>query len=1792
MGAVHTSYGPGEIVSTETMHGRTRHLVAGNGFRVWVDATQVRTAEAEEGLFSYQFGPHRQRDDDDQVWPYLMEAANTTIEPATDVMDNSTTLPYDPSPQYPTEIWSQDANIQPGEQEIDKDQRLSPSDSRSLNRRKPSHPYPGPDPSLFVKGGGGSTEDSEEGQESDLGPKYATWMLSQPEGDDPVSRFRRDPVAEIQRRGYLMASEHEDAHMADYGRLIEADKQLRQAAWADVRKKAVRLRREGRVHVKDLGTDRIYATVEGDHGTYEVMIAKSGALGGQSVSNWHCSCFLPDAPIMLADGSERPISEIKPGDEVITHTGAIRRVVDVRPKPFDGEIVRVKAVGSYRELVATAEHKIWTEQGGERGWHEIGSLSQGDYLSQSILVDEQPVIVSIPRRPGHVSKNKYGARGVNRHPGHHGNERWTFTYKDGGRGGRPHTAYFHTKEEAVAASERHHAERAFIDVKIDTDLAYWLGWYTAEGCLVKHPGGYRVSFTVGLDERWVVEQLDEIAWNKFGVRGTIRELPSRGVIDYRVSNHTLYRLAEMMVGSGSHEKKLSAGMLTLPAAERQRFLDGWLYGDGCISRNGQNVISTVSQNLAHQARELLVRDGWKVGISLQKNVPGGLPTTQQAREIFRVSWSTQKDTVRQFQADNNMWHRIETVTREPYQGEVWDIEVKGDHSFRAFGWNVSNCEWGNWAFRRRLSYIGRLCFLPGTKVTMADGTLKPIEDIQAGDLVRSHTGEARKVTSLVINHHDDTVYGIHPRGHETVWTTGEHPFYVRPHTDIKCQDCWDKGYQRSQCAAQGTNGHDHKNKVGEKFNPAWVEAKDLNTKYWMSKTAPKIAERHVIFDLTEFCEDYREDDKGRILRGKPTPQTGMRYRGSPVNRYVKLDDDLAYLFGLYLGDGSHPRQGTVGFHFGLDEQHLVDEVTRIAGEKFGLIPQVHVARSGRNIIDVFLTSAIVTEFFHRYLGTGHAVKKLSPEVMEVPAGVLSHVLRGWIDSDNATSVNRNLVFQMEQIALRNGISSSVTVTPASKQANGLVGTNTRDIYHLNCSPNRDQKSQFFTNFVEGDTAWVRIQDVSTQHYHGPVFNLSVEVDETYQVNGFNTHNCSHGYATYLEMQSAHTKENPEQYFRKPRRRISSITDEFKTYVDDNNFGHVDRDAADNFISLPDRDEPLTAGEAAKVYDYADGHPRTVEERDFDVPYTQDHYEVYKHGAIDKEDEKLLRTEPHSLTPDLRVVEHDDDTSEFVDVEKDERETTAPDKIVHFSHVDAAGNGYNPQSFWRLGQDDDEKLFGTTDENLFGGSAVPGGTSAPPNMVGDAASGPSWGQSEPPATPLGAPGGSTENETSGAGDYTVQQGDTLWDIAGEQLGDPNRYTEIAEANPDITDPGLITPDQQLTIPGAGDAGDADSSTNTTSLFGPALGPSTSDTSPLIGPGAAGPEPTSDSMFGGGASGPAKKSHRIAQEELPAEEDKTGGGLGGGGATGTSDAGDSIAEGSQAVAEGTQAPEPPAPVAPATPGTPTKDEEGYNQGLDLGGGGIDPAMISEFAYPVADMVGQIGAPIAEGVGSGIANALSGGGLSFLGATSRIADDDLLNRLRSLSSECNEENAGHMDSHNREISEIVDELHDRGYDANRLVASIRRQADGAFLGEGGPDWADLPFAGTGPDPKSWYGTSEDYVNKNEKDKRQDVTDLGDDSIIKYTKDKPQQKASAVANDVVRQFHASGGGALANDTSNGVGHFSDDAIAGRAQSFLKTAGRVYSLAEQEALMKESHPLGARNKPDEDDLAGTHYLM
>lgn len=277
---VFTAFGPGRIVETETVRGRTSYRVAGHGYSKWLYANEL-------------------------TWDETPEQVNE---------DNTTTLPYDPTPQGPTtnEGFS---TIQPGAHEIDVDERTSPSDSLSGNSREDSK-GPGPSSDLFADGElGGDRYDTDtqlpgennwhegarvyEAMVVGADPADGRWVVIADITGDRVQTDSMSMAQHLAKHPYAFSGAirerivagFQNPELAELEHRIRTSKLSFEAAWKDVRAKAVRLRREGAINVVDEDVKSIMAYVRGDHGTYETFVIRQGHLSGNSgISEWSCSC--------------------------------------------------------------------------------------------------------------------------------------------------------------------------------------------------------------------------------------------------------------------------------------------------------------------------------------------------------------------------------------------------------------------------------------------------------------------------------------------------------------------------------------------------------------------------------------------------------------------------------------------------------------------------------------------------------------------------------------------------------------------------------------------------------------------------------------------------------------------------------------------------------------------------------------------------------------------------------------------------------------------------------------------------------------------------------------------------------------------------------------------------------------------------------------------------------------------------------------------------------------------------------------------------------------------------------------------------------------------------------------------------------------------------------------------------------------------------------------------------------------------------------------------------------------
>ena len=106
-------------------------------------------------------------------------------------------------------------------------------------------------------------------------------------------------------------------------------------------------------------------------------------------------CLHPDEPVLMADGTKRPIRDVRIGDEVITfdlETMATSRtkVIYQYVRPTDKEI-RKLSTASGRHLTLTVDHKIMTwKTDGTVGWTEAGKILETG-AKPGYLIQPRPV---------------------------------------------------------------------------------------------------------------------------------------------------------------------------------------------------------------------------------------------------------------------------------------------------------------------------------------------------------------------------------------------------------------------------------------------------------------------------------------------------------------------------------------------------------------------------------------------------------------------------------------------------------------------------------------------------------------------------------------------------------------------------------------------------------------------------------------------------------------------------------------------------------------------------------------------------------------------------------------------------------------------------------------------------------------------------------------------------------------------------------------------------------------------------------------------------------------------------------------------------------------------------------------------------------------------------------------------------------------------------------------------------------------------------------------------------------
>lgn len=414
------------------------------------------------------------------------------------------------------------------------------------------------------------------------------------------------------------------------------------------------------------------------------------------------------------------------------------------------------------------------------------------------------------------------------------------------------------------------------------------------------------------------------------------------------------------------------------------------------------------------------------------------------------------------------------------------------------------------------------CFSTGMLVSMADGTKKPIEDVCVGEEVITHKGRARKVTEVHKRKYKGELYSIKAEAHRTLRCTHRHPLLSVLESNVKAKDS-------------------HSNLVWRKdplLVPEWRHAECLFDEYLIEP----------------------------VLRGKEDREVDSSKRGTLVS--------LARMIGYYSADG-HVLRDDNGRLRGIEltvnkNNPVISEIDALCEElSTRNKPIVRPKANSDEALKVSIHDDRLAEKMFQFAGAYSKHKRLSREVMAWPPLLISEMLGAYTNGDGCSyngsirlsTASEDLAHQLVSLLPRLGILCSYS-SVTHKAGSGFNKTDTVEWgvhvgkqwasilapYSAKVKVAEVLKKKN-SRMIYGNSIVTPIRSIESMYVETDVYNLEVEEDESYLVEGLAVHNCKVPYdicsiCADWERITKNPRVDLAEHRRHPIRGFSTVTNEY------------------------------------------------------------------------------------------------------------------------------------------------------------------------------------------------------------------------------------------------------------------------------------------------------------------------------------------------------------------------------------------------------------------------------------------------------------------------------------------------------------------------------------------------------------------------------------------------------------------------------------------------------------------------
>lgn len=395
--------------------------------------------------------------------------------------------------------------------------------------------------------------------------------------------------------------------------------------------------------------------------------------------------------------------------------------------------------------------------------------------------------------------------------------------------------------------------------------------------------------------------------------------------------------------------------------------------------------------------------------------------------------------------------------------------------------------------------------IESTYVQMNDGTRKAIENIQPGEYVINAYNEISEVKSTFNKKFTGTAIQLKIMGdYKSLTCTPDHLFIVCQNKELV--------WKRADSLQEGDS--------------LLVPFGDTGSKTYT-------------FDLQNLSLVDLENNPRRANASDGY----VRIKGGRhhIKRYVTLDEDLGWLFGIFFAEGGiryengHP----MGVDFSLNRKEVFfsEEIKRICKEKFDYDVKFYDWDKKPNVRIVRINSAILGEFFYNQCPGKINSKSLTTCIFQSPLEVRQSVLKGWFDGDghinkhnaaHAVSISEQLVNDMNYLAktlvmnarqsYRIGKPNNVVKSRQDSYFLHLSGHSTESLYPETIGKVDPQPLNINAFGFERPIKSIRRIPVKNVD----VYCIEVPNKSSFIANGIAVHNCtSHGTRNAVDISRAY-----------------------------------------------------------------------------------------------------------------------------------------------------------------------------------------------------------------------------------------------------------------------------------------------------------------------------------------------------------------------------------------------------------------------------------------------------------------------------------------------------------------------------------------------------------------------------------------------------------------------------------------------------------------------------------------------